>query len=190
MNALAEAANKIVQGGGEAGYEGKGAVGANAATTPTPDASAADSTSSALPGRTSSDTVDETMLKIHEITAMVRKLQQVRIDIAEQSKTMSESKILEKMTSDDHEVEKREVGTVHVSRDRSKSMEEYTDGTTIRRIDGSIERKRADGTIEQISTTNEVTLRTPEGDISVLAEHDTLLNQKMADGTQLSLIHI
>lgn len=130
---------------------------------------------------------ENTLLKVHEVEALVKRLQRVRVDVEQQSKAMSESKVIEKMTSDEMEMERREIGTYHVSRDRTKSMEEYTDGTTIRRIDGSVERKKADGSIEQISSTNEVTIKTKDGDIAVLADHDTLLNQKLADGTQIQV---
>lgn len=130
---------------------------------------------------------DETLLKVKHVKKLVVKLQNIRKEIASQSKEMSESKILQKISGveQDLEIEKREHGIVRMSCDRSKSIEEYKDGTTIRRVDGTIERKLPDGTVQQISKENAVTERNCAGDISVLAEHDTLLNQKLINGTQI-----
>ena len=165
-----EGSSSSGKGSGSAGadYEGKG---------PTPDSKSA----------VNADVHNETLQKINEVKTLVMSLQSVRTQIEAKSKEMSESKVLEKVTNEDLEIEKREIGTFHMSRDRSKSMEEYNDGTTIRRIDGSIERTLKDGTVEQISQTNEVTRKTAAGDVAVLAEHDTLLNQKLADGTQIQV---
>jgi hypothetical protein len=130
---------------------------------------------------------EETSMKVKEISAAVAHLQGLRDDIAAQSKLMSESPVLEQMSSDEMVVEKREAGMVHTTTDGSKSMEEYPDGTTIRRVEGSIERQFKDGTVQQISAANEVTERNAAGDLAVLAEHDTLLNQKKANGVQIQV---
>ena len=185
INALGELANQLAVGGDDEGKSSGAPVASEAAASDVTNSAGESPTTPNGPG--SAVAVDETMKKVHKVRGLVIKLQNVRLDIAAQTKLMSDSKILERMVTDEAEVEKREVGTVHVSRDRSKSMEEYSDGTTIRRIDGSIERVRADGSIEQISSTNEVTVRFPNGDVAVLAEHDTLLNQKLADNTQIQV---